>query len=165
MTRLLLAAVAVASALAAQSEAAGSARSCPVTIPGPARGSGFEASGFNYGNDKLRVAIYWPRGTLRAGRLPDGGSYATIDEDGAISAKVGWYRGEAGTVRITGQRLDRTAPRLRAHVPDGYGPLGFQPSGITFPTVGCWRVTGRVGSGSLTFVVKVEKIKSRKRFR
>jgi hypothetical protein len=57
------------------------------------------------------------------------------------------------------RRLDAEAPPLRAHVPDGYGALGFQPTGLTFPTVGCWRVTGRVRPASLTFVVKVVKVK------
>jgi hypothetical protein len=157
MMRLLLAVASAASALAvAHAEAAGAARACPVTIPGPVR-----ASGFNYGNDKIRVAIYWPGGTLPAGQLPDGGSYATIERDGSIWAKVGWWRGIAGTLHISGRRLDRPAPPLRADVPDGYGARGFVPSGLTFPTVGCWRVTGRAGAGRLAFVVKVEKISRR----
>jgi hypothetical protein len=160
MTRPLVAAVAVASALAAYPGTSDTARTCPVTIPGRAErgGSGFDASNFNYGTDKLRAHL-WPRGTLLAGRLPDGGTNATIDPDGSISAKQGWWRGVAGTLRIGGRRLDGSAPPLRAHVPDGYGPLGFQPAGLTFPTQGCWRVTGGVGTASLTFVVKVRKVK------
>lgn len=161
MTRSLVAAVAGASALVAFPGTSDRARSCPVTIPGPAaRGaSGFDAASFNYGNARLRVHLGWPRGTLPAGPLPDGGSYATIGPDGSISTKLGWWRGVAGTLRIRGRRLDASAPPLHAHVPDGYGPLGFQPSGITFPTVGCWRVTGRVGPASLSFVVKVRRLK------
>jgi len=61
----------------------------------------------------------------------------------------------AGKLRIEGSRLDASAPPLVGHVPDGYGDSGFQSSGITFPTEGCWQVTGRVGEASLTFVVLV----------
>ncbi len=49
-------------------------------------------------------------------------------------------RGVAGKLRIDGHRLDGQAPPLTAHVPDGYGDSGFQSTGITFPTEGCWRV-------------------------
>ena len=31
----------------------------------------------------------------------------------------------------------------------------FQVSGITFPTDGCWEITGRLGDASLNFVVLV----------
>jgi hypothetical protein len=60
-----------------------------------------------------------------------------------------------GKLRIEGRRLDGPAPPLTADVPDGYGDAGFQASGIDFPTEGCWEVTGRVGSASLTFVTLV----------
>jgi hypothetical protein len=33
--------------------------------------------------------------------------------------------------------------------------LGFIPTGLTFPTVGCWRIVGTQAGASLTFVVKV----------
>ncbi len=129
------------------------APTCAVTIP-PQR----TTSSFNYGNAGLRVAIYWPRGILPAGERPDGSLYARINPDGSISAKVGWWRGVAGKLTITGRRLDRRARPARAEVPEGYGPQGFQVSGITFPTIGCWRVVGRVGNARLMFVVKVTKL-------
>ena len=116
------------------------------------------AAGFNFGNARLRVHLGWPKGKLAAGILPDGGSRATVEEDGSIHAKLGWWRGVPGRLRITGRRLDAAAPPLRAHVPEGYGPRGFQPTGLVFPTVGCWRVVGRVGDARLTFVVKVSKL-------
>jgi len=103
---------------------------------------------------------------LRAGVLADGGARATINRDGSISAKVGWWVRDVARLSIVGRRLDRPAPPLRARIPFGYGPqsdigasVGFQPSGLTFPTVGCWRVVGRAGSAGLTFVVRVTTVK------
>jgi hypothetical protein len=87
--------------------------------------------------------------------LPDGGTYAVINDDGSIRAKLGWWRVVHGRLRISGTRLDAQAPPLRADVPDGYGDFGFQATEITFPTSGCWRVTGRVANSAITFVVQV----------
>jgi hypothetical protein len=70
-------------------------------------------------------------------------------------AKLGWWRGVAGKLAITGERLDGQAPALSAHVPDGYGATGFQATAVTFPTTGCWKVVGSVGDARLTFVVRV----------
>jgi hypothetical protein len=126
--------------------------SCPVTLPttrphGPAFGPG----NFNYGTTKVRAQL-WSRGKLVAD-----GRWATVDEDGAIYAKQGWWRGVAGTLRIGGRRLEGSAPPLRADVPSGYGRTGFTPAGLTFPTTGCWKVTGKVGRAQLSYVVKVTK--------
>lgn len=128
------------------------AAGCPVTKPGPS------SRGFNYGHARLRVNL-WPRGVLPAGPLPDGGSYATIQADGSIRAKLGWWRGVEGRLRISGTRLDAAAPSLSASVPGGYPPRGFQPSGLMFPTEGCWRVVGQVGRARLVFVVFVVKLR------
>ena len=158
----------LAFAVAAESSAAPkSARPCPVTLPEkgpvPKEVARFGGAEFDYGNANLRV-ILWPHGTLIAGRLPDGGSMATINRDGSISAKLAWWRGESAKLVgrklvVTGRRLDAPATRLRTDVPDGYGSLGVQPTGPIFPTVGCWRVTGKQGPVSLTFVVNVTKVK------
>ena len=53
------------------------------------------------------------------------------------------------------------APALHAEVPRGYGPTGFVPAGLVFPTVGCWRVDGKLGAATLTFVVRVTKLRPR----
>jgi hypothetical protein len=116
------------------------------------------AAGFNLGGAGLRVQLGWPNGKLAAGILPDGGSRATVAADGSIHAKVGWWRGVPGRLHIAGRRLDGAAPPLGAHVPSGYGARGFQPSGLVFPTVGCWEVVGRVGDAELRFVVRVTKL-------
>jgi hypothetical protein len=159
----------VIAALAVHAERSGSPGSskagavCRVTIP-PKRKvpteAGLSAAGFNYGNAYLQAALYWPRGTLSAGVLPDGGSRATVNRDGSIYAKLGWWRGLPGQLVIRGRRLDAHAPPLRAEAGTvlSYGSDGFVPSGLTFPTVGCWQVTGGVRHARLTFVVRVTKL-------
>jgi hypothetical protein len=77
---------------------------------------------------------------------------------GTIQTKYPWWRSVSGTLRIEGRRLDGPAVGLTAtDVPDGYGVVGFQASAVTFPTEGCWEVTGRAGDASLTFVTLVLK--------
>jgi hypothetical protein len=122
--------------------------------------AGFGRDGFNYGNARLRAHLNWKDGRLRAGILPDGGSVATINEDGSMWAKQGWWRGLRGVLGVTGRRLDAPAPPLRADIRGGYGAQGFIPVGLTFPTVGCWRVTGKLGNARLTYVVRVTKLPS-----
>jgi hypothetical protein len=123
-------------------------------------GDEFGPGRFNYGNARIRAAVYWPRGIVTAGKLPDGGVMAVIERDGSISLKLGWWRGIPGRLVITGHRLDRATVRLRADIPPNksYGDTGFIPSTVTFPATGCWRVVGRQGGASLTFVVKVTKV-------
>jgi len=47
-----------------------------------------------------------------------------------------------------------TSGNLSARDPES-NLVVIKPSGITFPTEGCWQVTGRVGEASLTFVALV----------
>jgi hypothetical protein len=80
-----------------------------------------------------------------------------VGKNGHIGVKLGWWRGVQGRLTISGRRLDGTARPVTADVPDGYGPTGFQASGIDFPTEGCWEVTGRAGTAHLTFAMVVVK--------
>lgn len=165
--RALHVATAVALALLAGAAGAGHAsyadagRPCRGTLPNHAvpPGEGFGRAGFNYGNARLRAHLTWRKGTLRAGALPGGGVIATIEADGSIRMKQGWWRGSTGRLVITGRRLDAPAPPLVAEIPTGYGASGFTPTSLTFPTAGCWKVDGRQGAARLTYVVRIVKPK------
>lgn len=131
------------------------AERCPVTRPSHVGPKGvspdqFFGWGSSYGNGKLWVGGLWPGGVIDAG--PE-----FVDADGAVGMKFGWWRAVAGKLRITGRRLDAAAPPAQGFVPGGYGATGFQASGVTFPTEGCWQITGKVGMTTLTFVTFVVK--------
>jgi len=106
-----------------------------------------------HGNALISTGL-WPDGTVVF--KPGGPGFVTAD--GALGMKWGWRRGVRGQLRIEGRRLDESAPPLRADIPAGYGDFGFQSSALIFPTAGCWEVTGRVGTASLTFVTFVQRI-------
>jgi hypothetical protein len=111
---------------------------------------------FNYGNAKIAVALFPTNGKLVAGRLGSGGARAGINTDGSIYAKYGWWRSGSAKPAISGWLVTDPRRHLRADVPDGYG-RGFQATGLTFPTTGCWHVIGRSGGASLAFTVLVTK--------
>jgi hypothetical protein len=69
--------------------------------------------------------------------------------------KTGWFRPDGAALEITGQRLDGQSAPLIADVPCCY-PTRFQPTGLIFPTAGCWEVTGKAEDSEITFVVWVE---------
>ena len=127
------------------------ARWCPRTkishaigpTGGSPAGNGPGTSG--YGNGKLFVTALDLRGTIVA--TPD-----FVNPDGSIGWKFPWVRMVPGSLTITGRRLDAPAPPLKSYVPSGYGDIGFQASGVTFPSEGCWQITGKVDHTSITFV-------------
>ncbi len=129
------------------------ARQCPKTIisrvagpPGTSPADVVPGTSA-YGNGKLVVTLDL-RGVLVA-------SGDMVHPDGSIWWKFPWWRLVSGHLTITGRRLDAPAPPLTSFVPEGYGDIGFQASGVTFPSEGCWQVTGTVAHSSLTFVTLV----------
>lgn len=108
----------------------------------------------SYDNRALRLFGLWPEGTVVF--KPGGPGF--ILRDGALAMKFGWWRLVPGNLTITGRRLDGEAPSARARVPAGYGDVGFQSTGIAFPTPGSWEITGHIGSETLSFVIRVVKI-------
>jgi hypothetical protein len=121
---------------------------CPLTLPNGSMPPVGRGVGANHGNGKLWTAM-WPNNVVIA-------TPHYIEADGSVGMKWAWWRGVNGKLTISGRRLDGRAPPLTAAIPD-YGNSGFQPSGISFPTEGCWEVTGAVGAAKLTFVTLVLK--------
>ncbi len=129
----------------------GDAKNCPVSKPGKAPediGDRLFGSAVAFGNPDLWVGGLGDEGVILA-------DSRFVESDGSIGWKFGWWRIVPGLLTITGRRLDAPAPPPRASVPSGYGPQGFQASGVSFPTEGCWEVTGSVGGSKLTFVIFV----------
>ena len=130
---------------------------CPITKPNgneppttenvAGRGDG------GYGNSYLWTTLWmWGRDGVA---LSANDSH--VSESGELrELKWAWYRYVEGDLTIEGRRIDADAPPLTARVPDGYGNVGFQPAALTFPTAGCWEVTGHLDGGTLTFVVRVQ---------
>jgi hypothetical protein len=123
--------------------------SCPVTRPNGATYTQ-EPAGGNHGNEFLITGL-WPNGIVEVRSNGPGQRLA----DGALMMKFFWWRLVEGELSLSGRRLDALAAPLRAQIPRGYGKVGFQASGLIFPTPGCCEVTRRVGNGSLTFVTRV----------
>jgi len=95
-------------------------------------------------------------GELWAIGLPPAGVLEIEPQDGSLDTKLAWWRRVKGDLHVTGERVDAPAAPLRADVPAGYPETGFQPTGLTFPTQGCWKITGRIGDGrALRFVTLV----------
>jgi hypothetical protein len=129
------------------------AKTCPVTLPNreppPAAAVGAlpRVPPEWDGNGKLWVKL-WPHGVMVATK-------ATTAPDGSFGFKIPWWRATTGTLTVTSTRLDARSRAVPGDVPDGYGSTGFQVSGVSFSTQGCWRVTGRVGPTTLSFVTLV----------
>ncbi|MBI4306644.1 MAG: hypothetical protein HY678_10040 [Chloroflexi bacterium] len=97
-----------------------------------------------YGNDAIWVVI--PRNGVTKG----------VQRDEGIFDEFLTVRLVQGRLTAEGRRLDGPAPPPHFGIPDGYGTIGFQAFGVTFPTPGCWEITQRVDGKELRFVVRVE---------
>ena len=135
--------------------------SCPVTVPqdppfvppAPYDALGFEGY-FWFGSNSLWTS------------LPKDGVWAGLPYNpGGYTQKVFWWREgyvwdeepEPNLV-VTGERLDAKAPAFKvlqgtnAYASDiGSAML----AGVDFPTLGCWKITGKYEDAELSFVVCV----------
>jgi hypothetical protein len=124
-----------------------------VTRPNGIHPPGQPADPGDYGNDALwTTLVMWSEHPgivdVDTGHLAPDGS--------ATDLKWAWWRFAPGTLTIEGWRLDGPADPLIADVPEGYGAgAGFQVSGLTFPSAGCWEIVGSVGDAELAFIVEV----------
>jgi hypothetical protein len=103
-----------------------------------------------YGNAALWVGVP-PHGILPAERVPGTPFWGT---------KFPWWRAIPGTLTITARKLDGPSAGFHANVPTGYTTLGFAPSGLYWPSPGCWQVTGTVSHHSLSIVMSVQATRS-----
>lgn len=69
--------------------------------------------------------------------------------------KVMWVKPAGRPLIISGRRLDADAKPMIADQPGDYSSFGYDPTNLFFPTGGCWEITGKVGTASITFVTFV----------
>jgi hypothetical protein len=141
-----------------------SAALCAVSVPNGFAPPGAPTSGAfaaEYGNGRLATQA-------------DGVITPTPAADGSLSWKFAWWgtREPRQPLTIVGRRVDPLTPlmalrvheRFAAGANEGYvesSPVPrFWSSSVTFPTEGCWRVTGIVGRVRLSVVVLVQTISS-----
>jgi len=122
--------------------------SCPVTVPRQVR----QPAGANDAGDGLR----WYGNAAVWVLLSVSGVLGSDPQQRPWASKVPWWRSVPGVLTIHAQPVGGRAAGFHADVPSGYDPTGFQPSGLYWPRLGCWRVTGTIAGQSLTFTVWVK---------
>lgn len=133
--------------------------SCPVTVPQepafipPAPYSELGSEGyFWYGSNSLWIA------------LPRNGVWSKLPHDShGYSQKIAWFREgydwqeePQPALVVTGERLDAKAPPLVASTANGGYADEFGSAtimGADFPSLGCWKITGKYREAELSFVV------------
>jgi hypothetical protein len=96
-----------------------------------------------YGNDAVWVSLP-PQGVLPSLRT----------EEMRLATKFPWWRVRPRRLQVRTESIEG-GRAFRGSVPDGYGDLGFTPSGLVFDRIGCWRVAGTLDDTELSFVVWV----------
>jgi len=122
--------------------------SCPVTVPRQAR----QPAGANGAGDGLR---WYGNGAVWV-LLSVSGVLGSDPQQRPWASKVPWWRTVPGVLTIHAQPVGGRAAGFHADVPSGYDPTGFQPSGLYWPRLGCWQVTGTIAGQALTFTVWVK---------
>jgi hypothetical protein len=103
-----------------------------------------------------RTGVFTFDNGLLASTVPTNGIVvAATWEDGSLFWKPGWrLRGKVThELIVRGERLDAPAPPMRVLAVRWGG--GSWRTASTFPSEGCWRISGRSGDIALSYVVKV----------
>jgi hypothetical protein len=138
----------------ALSQESASTNSCQGTAPNGIGPKGVTNAVGYYGNEALSVYLGQNGRTITF--KPDGPG--EVLSDGSLSMKFQWHRNVPGALTVEGRRLDASVSPMHATVAAGYGQIGVQPTTLTFPTPGCWEITGHLGDASLRFIADVVKI-------
>lgn len=93
----------------------------------------------------------------------DGFLVARREPDGTLFQKLGWLpkKDWGGNLQVRGERLDGPGQLRVLRVNWGHTYVGgvrgrgSWATPVLFPSEGCWRLTGRVGDVSLTYVMQV----------
>ncbi len=130
-------------------------RTCPVTLPTLPL---FKPSGDSSDPSNPIYGDYWYGTNNLYTGLPLDGVWAGSMKVFWWSRNYGWAAEPIPALNITGERLDRTAPALT--VDQATNGAGGMLTGISFPTTGCWRISGTYQSHTLSFVVWVNDLSS-----
>jgi hypothetical protein len=122
--------------------------SCPVTVPRQAR----QPAGANDAGGGLR---WYGNGAVWV-LLSVSGVLGADPQQRPWASKVPWWRSVPGVLTIHARPVGTRAAGFHADIPSGYDPTGFQPSGLYWPRLGCWQVTGTLAGRALTFTVWVK---------
>jgi hypothetical protein len=72
------------------------------------------------------------------------------------ASKVAWFRPAGAQLEVSGRRVDAAAAPLAIEIPVGSAYVHrFTPSGMTFPTEGCWEIVAKADQSELRFILEV----------
>lgn len=132
----------------------GDSNSCPVSshVTGHPAGGPTGNNDWYANADRTIWATFWGWDFVRRG--PDQPDPKTGYVPGQ---KVLWYKPSDSLLSVTGRRIDGNAPPLKYDISRDPRPRGpIQPSGIYFPTAGCWEIDAKAGRAKLRLVVLVK---------
>ncbi len=131
-----------------------SAHNCPVTphvVGYPATGP--RGNGDWYANaDRTIWATFWGWDFVYRPPLP----LAQRPPGYRPGHKVLWVKPKGQLIIVTGRRIDGHAPALVYESADPGRLDEIQPSGVYFPSPGCWQVNARAGVSELRLILLVK---------
>ncbi len=136
--------------------------SCPITV---SREPAFAAPAPYSPNSPFESNIWYGSNALWTDLPKDGIWYALPHNPEGYTQKIFWWREgyiwneePEPNIIVTGERLDASAPPLiSSKGTNAYaGDIGSAMLvGVDFPTLGCWKITGKYADAELSFVVWV----------